>query len=653
MKKKISCFLIVIFLIVSSFNYERVEAYSGYNAVAAINYAAAHWNDGVGYCAEFVSRCVQAGGINIETYGTTLDCYEAIERATGIKGQDLRLDNNGYATQSLDGNILSKGDVVIQWCYTHKTRPHILICSGYDSSGIALFYAHNDALNNGRYRLNRNYAYEHNDNCNMGAKVIHLAGTVDNAPTGFLDSVEPYGPQQIRVTGWAYDPDSPSQSLTIHVYVGGELGEQGIEGYAIQTDVLREDVNNKFGISGKHGFDKVITVGKTGSQKVDLYAINAQPAVNYLRLGVKTVNIEEKKEEHVHKWKVLSRTEPSCIENGKIVYACNDKNSTWGEYGNWSGWSNTPVTSSESRQVETRQIEATYKTEYNYSKWTQYNSSTAGGWSGPSQGYWSGVYCGYYIERGWSTEKLNVYSWSDSIPLYGYSGNTWYNESSRQVVATNAYTQYRYRDRELISKGCGAKKEETINALGHKWNSGTITKSPTTLENGTITYKCERCGAQKTEVINKLSADSNQTGWKKIDGKWFYYLNNEKYSGGWKLIGNKWYYFTTSGEMKTGWLKDNNKWYYLSTDGSMAKGWKKINNTYYYFFDNGSMASNEWVDGYWLNRNGSWTYKSKASWKRNNNGWWFGDTSGWYAKNETIRINRKYYSFDSKGYLLD
>lgn len=34
---------------------------ASYNSSAALNYAAAHWNDNVGLCAEFVSNCLSAG----------------------------------------------------------------------------------------------------------------------------------------------------------------------------------------------------------------------------------------------------------------------------------------------------------------------------------------------------------------------------------------------------------------------------------------------------------------------------------------------------------------------------------------------------------------------------------------------------------------
>lgn len=156
------------------------EATDNYDPTKAVEYAQAHWNDGQGLCAEFVSRCAQAAGCNINVNDYAIDAFEAISNATGVQPQDVILDGDGYATSALDGDRLSAGDVVVQWCYTHGVQPHILLCGGYDSSGYATFYAHNSALNNQRYRLNYNVSYQHTTSCNMGAKVLHFVTDNDS-----------------------------------------------------------------------------------------------------------------------------------------------------------------------------------------------------------------------------------------------------------------------------------------------------------------------------------------------------------------------------------------------------------------------------------------------------------------------------------------
>ena len=49
---------------------------------------------------------------------------------------------------------------------------------------------------------------------------------------------------------------------------------------------------------------------------------------------------------------------------------------------------------------------------------------------------------------------------------------------------------------------CGDSYVDTYtNALGHAWDSGTVTKQPTATETGVRTYTCTRCGVTKTETI--------------------------------------------------------------------------------------------------------------------------------------------------------
>ena len=60
---------------------------------------------------------------------------------------------------------------------------------------------------------------------------------------------------------------------------------------------------------------------------------------------------------------------------------------------------------------------------------------------------------------------------------------------------TEGYDLYTCRD-------CGAtEKRNAKPALGHKWDSGTVTAEPTEKDPGTMTYTCTVCGQTKTEVI--------------------------------------------------------------------------------------------------------------------------------------------------------
>lgn len=51
-------------------------------------------------------------------------------------------------------------------------------------------------------------------------------------------------------------------------------------------------------------------------------------------------------------------------------------------------------------------------------------------------------------------------------------------------------------------RDCGATEKRNVKpALGHKWDSGTVTAEPTETDPGTMTYTCTVCGQTKTEVI--------------------------------------------------------------------------------------------------------------------------------------------------------
>lgn len=140
------------------------------------------------------------------------------------------------------------------------------------------------------------------------------------------------------------------------------------------------------------------------------------------------------------------------------------------------------------------------------------------------------------------------------------------------------------------------------------------------------------------------------TGWKSVDGCWYLFGNNGKMTTGWKQIGGSWFYLNDSGIMTTGWKKLDGHWYYFDSSGAMVIGWKQLSGNWYYFKKSGAMAAGEYCEGYWINSDGTWTYKPVATWHQDSKGWWFGDSDGWYAKSRLLTINGKVYNFDANGY---
>lgn len=104
--------------------------------------------------------------------------------------------------------------------------------------------------------------------------------------------------------------------------------------------------------------------------------------------------------------------------------------------------------------------------------------------------------------------------------------------------------------------------------------------------------------------------DSNSTkatGWKQIEGKWYFFNAEGVMQKWWVKDGNTWYYLNGSGEMQTGWLQDNGTWYYLEASGAMkASQWFEVDGKWYHVNESGALSVNTTVDGYNVNENGEW-----------------------------------------------
>ena len=129
--------------------------------------------------------------------------------------------------------------------------------------------------------------------------------------------------------------------------------------------------------------------------------------------------------------------------------------------------------------------------------------------------------------------------------------------------------------------------------------------------------------------------------------------SNGPVRGEWKNDGRGWWFSLSDGSYAQNcWLKSGGNWYAFGEDGYMLTGWKAIEGSWYYFHSDGHMASSEWMDGYWLSGDGTWTYEGVGSWYSDGTGWWFADSSGWYPVNQWQKINGRWYYFDGSGYMV-
>lgn len=116
------------------------------------------------------------------------------------------------------------------------------------------------------------------------------AAPAGHNPVGHIDEVSSPANGQVRLRGWAFDPDNSGASIDVHAYVGGSAGQAGADGYPLRAAGSRPDVNKVHRIVGNHGFDVRLNVGKVGSTRVCLYAINIGGGGN-VHLGCRTVTI--------------------------------------------------------------------------------------------------------------------------------------------------------------------------------------------------------------------------------------------------------------------------------------------------------------------------------------------------------------------------
>ncbi|MGP1504047.1 MAG: hypothetical protein ACTTIR_00250 [Eggerthia catenaformis] len=125
--------------------------------------------------------------------------------------------------------------------------------------------------------------------------------------------------------------------------------------------------------------------------------------------------------------------------------------------------------------------------------------------------------------------------------------------------------------------------------------------------------------------ISLNTSASVKTGWSKINGSWYYYINGNKQTGwikdkgtwyylksngvmatDWIKYKGTWYYLKSNGAMATDWIKYKDTWYYLESNGAMATGWIKDKGAWYYLESSGAMSANKWIGKYHVNGSGKW-----------------------------------------------
>ena len=673
----------------------------------------------------------------------------------------------------------------------------------------------------------------------------------NRAPIGFVDNLLSLGSERITVSGFAYDPDSPSTSIDIDIYVGGEAGNTTAECHRIKADQDSSYYNEQYGITGNHRFISTIQVNKTGTQNVYIYALDTTHG-NNPRIGSGSVQIKEKPVVKVSSVKVtpnnitldigesyelMASVAPSNATNktvtwkssntavvkvtsaGKITAISNGTAQITATAGGRIGVSN--VTVKDPNEVtsvvinhsdfamkigEQKTLLATVSPTNATNKtvtWKSSNTSvaaitssgrltakaagtttitaTAGGVSSSIEvtvksdvvlvetmsleygredpPHWfcrysskvnelvlkisTGAFINVNISpsnatnkeiefegtgtdmdsitildvdhllnntgdhaifvMGWETGdyKLKIETCDGSnirknVNIRIVKENGWYTDgkgrkmhyseaSDGHLVNDTGWKKINNKYYYFDSDGHLVKDAVDNN---HKWDNGKVKKAATCTKSGVRLYTCKKCGATKTVTIKAsghkkvkdkavkpttsktgLTKGSHcsvcgktivkqkvvaklKSGWKKKNGKSYYYINGVKKTG-WLKLGKKKYYFDKKGVMQTGWKKIGEKKYYFGTDGIMQTGWKCISGIWYYFDNNGiwiSTAKRKTVtdrNGSGGNNNGSKQY----GWKTINGKKYYFNSNGVKVTGWKTIKNKRYF-FDINGVMV-
>ena len=135
-----------------------------------------------------------------------------------------------------------------------------------------------------------------------------------------------------------------------------------------------------------------------------------------------------------------------------------------------------------------------------------------------------------------------------------------------------------------------------------QYQGGTILSAPSVVADGSLYTNAEYdLVLEKTDSYNVVKDQ-----WVQEEDGWKYYASNKAVTG-WKQIEGKWYFFNDKGVSQKWWVQDNGTWYYLEGSGAMkANQWFEVDGKWYHVEASGALSVNTVVDGYTVNANGEW-----------------------------------------------
>ncbi len=532
---------------------------TSYNISAAVSYANSHWNDGVGLCAEFVSKCLAAGGVTIPNsasyYSSSTQSYNNNSGTLGAYtnpytcSASLLLYLSKYYTVIANPNSsqIDIGDVVFM--YSGEWRDgHVGIIIN-KNNGTPTYAAHNRATNTGKFYSNYPCTYV----VKMNGVIPPVTHTKDSTyGTNFTAYPKAKITAENILNEYHNQWDSTSYIAVTDLCT---IHEVYTDGCCKVTYPL--DAGGTKTVYSKISLFNIHTHSYTGSRYYESDHPHKvwQKCVDYdtcggwiytgeyykkntceqcwcatFNIGASSISIK------VGESKTISASiSDYCLpstavmirtftpDNGIVDVSIKDGQATF------TGLSagTTKMTWTVYSDSSKSHIIATATTPITVTNQTYTVSYNANGGSGaPSnQTKTHGVSLTLssakptrtgYTFLGWSTSSTATSATYLSGGSFSIDKNTtlyavWKKGCSGNNHNYSAWTKVNDTQHKRTCSAC-----QNVETASHSWNSGAVTKQPTCKEAGVRTYTCTTCGGTKTESIAKLTTHSYGS-WAKVD----------------------------------------------------------------------------------------------------------------------------------------
>lgn len=146
----------------------------------------------------------------------------------------------------------------------------------------------------------------------------------------------------------------------------------------------------------------------------------------------------------------------------------------------------------------------------------------------------------------------------------------------------------------------------------------------------------------------------DQSGWRVVDGKTYYYDASGVPVTGWQTIASQTYYFDLQGVMQTGVQVIDNIQYYFSETGAMQTGWQDIGEKRYYYNPDGSLYTEMGFqkigdETYYFNED----HSIQTQWKTIDGKTYYFARDVGILRTGFFTVNSKQYYADSNGALCE